>query len=134
MSDILDSLKTASFGQSTSLFGNGNAQQTEKAKSEYWLNIGYIADDGQHFVSLPKSGSPLDNVTPEEVKDPTSEYGQLLLASNSLLAQIKAVAATLQPGEAKILTGLTVQIRRKKATVTAVQDNSMNKFLKVMNF
>ena len=40
MSDILDSLKAASFGQSTSLFGNGNAQQSEKAKSEYWLNNG----------------------------------------------------------------------------------------------
>ena len=124
-SSILDSLK-GSFGNSN-VNGNGNGN---KPNSEYWVNIGYMADDGQHFISLPKGGCPLDNMEPDKVSNPDSEYGKLLLAQNFLLEQLKEVAKALQPGEAKTIDALTVQVRRRKAAVEMPTNTAANEFIK----
>lgn len=123
-SSILDALKNSSFAPAT---------KSEKPASEFWLNIGYMAEDGEHFVSLTKGGIPLDNMEPEKVSNPDSEYGQLLLASNYLLEALQNVAKQLMPGDARVLPDIQVQIRRKKEAVTT-QFNGNNKFIKAMNF
>lgn len=121
-SSILDALRS-----STSFNGNGNGNGN-KPQSEFWLNIGYEVDG--HFVSLPKGGVPIDNMEADKVSNPDSEYGQLLLAQNYLLKQLQELAKELMPGEAKTIPALTVQLRRKKASVEIPAEANSSKFIK----
>lgn len=93
----------------------GAAQQAERPKSRFWLNIGYasgVLDEhgADKFVSLP-AGIPLDGQERVNTNSRNAEFAAFQSARNDLLAQIMAVAENLQPGEEKLLQ-LQVQLRR----------------------
>jgi hypothetical protein len=92
--------------------GAGSTTQ-QRDPAQVWLNIGYLAADGETFVSLPQ-GAPLDTMKPFEVKGSSEKMKELRLEQNALLADFEEAAAQLQPGERKIIT-IQVEIRRRHA-------------------
>lgn len=95
------------------------AQQAEagatakRDPAQVWLNIGYLGEDGETFVSLPQ-GAPLDTMTAFEVKGSSEKMKALRLDQNALLADFEAAAAELAPGERRIVT-VQIEIRRRHA-------------------
>ena len=110
-----------------------DANNTDREPSEYWLNIGYYIENPntgeEQFISLLRGGVPLDNLEPERVSKPDSEYGQMLLAQNGLLKDLKEAAEKLGKGETK-RTNLCVEIRRKKDSVVEDINQEGNFFYK----
>jgi hypothetical protein len=95
--------------------GNKPAQQADRPKSQYWLNLGYTSDvedeDGSmRFVSLP-IGIPLDNQERLPTNSRNQEFAAFQSARNDLLDQIQEVAKSLEPGEYRTLN-LEIQLRR----------------------
>ena len=96
-------------------------------KAQFWINIGYVVEvqgeDGveQKFISLPM-GIPLDTQERLPTNSSNADFRALRSAQNDLLDQLKDVAATLQPGEEKIIGEgqLVIQLRRVKAEAAQI--------------
>lgn len=89
--------------------------RSAQPKAQFWLNIGYVAenanDDGSDaFIALPL-GIPLDTQKPVDTRSSNEGYRERMAARNDLLEQIMAVAETMAGGEEKILN-LHIQLRR----------------------
>lgn len=112
----------------------GRNGQTEE-KSEFWINIGYLAkgagENGEDiFVALPL-GLPLDTQKPLKTNSSNEAFAALQAARNDLWEQLMAVAHELKPGEDRILNAdapLQIQIRRVREETTVSVDESKNKF------
>lgn len=90
-----------------SLFAETAAEVTSKpkAKSEFWLNIGYInaGNTKYPFVSL-SLGVPVDSLILKDVskiKDP--EYANFMKRCNKLTSLITEAAKSLKPGQSVLL-------------------------------
>jgi len=105
-------------------FGQTRAQtqttgRDERPKAQFWLNIGYQAEEPEEdgsfrFISLP-AGIALDTQEPFPTNSRNHAFAELRAAQNQLLDDIMKFARTLKPGEEKILGnagGLQIQIRR----------------------
>ncbi len=99
--------------------GSSPSSRSDLPKATSWLNFGYtveIADGETRFVSLPV-GIPLDTMEPLTINSRNTEFAQFQAARNDVLTQIKEVAASMKPGEERIIcvdasSGLAVQLRR----------------------
>ena len=109
------------------------AAPQERAKAQYWLNVGYTVqeqtDEGivDTFISLPL-GIPLDDQKTLPTNSSNARYAALSSARNSLYEQLMAVCAELGDGEEQLLD-LQIQVRKvrsEQATVSAGE----NPFLK----
>lgn len=109
------------------------AAAQERAKAQYWLNVGYTVqeqtDEGvvDTFISLPL-GIPLDDQKTLPTNSSNARYAALSSARNSLYEQLMAVCAELGDGEEQLLD-LQIQVRKvrsEQATVSAGE----NPFLK----
>jgi hypothetical protein len=112
------------------------AANQDRPKSEFWLNIGYVAEgagkDGDDaFVSLPV-GIPLDTQEKLKTNSGNAEFAQLQAARNDLLDQLLEFAKTLKPGQDEIFD-IQVQIRRVRED-TPVSVGGDNKFARKLAF
>ncbi|QIG70474.1 RNA polymerase RNAP1 subunit A protein [Rhizobium phage RHph_N38] len=113
-------------------FGNPQAQRSnnnqtqERQKTEYWLNIGIVAQDGT-FVALP-NGLPLDTMEKRVIRGSNEEWNALQAASNSLLDMLLEQIKELAPGQEEVIDGLSIQVKRIKADAGAPTANA-NPFL-----
>ncbi|WWC81864.1 hypothetical protein [Burkholderia phage vB_BpP_HN04] len=98
---------------------NAAANKQELKKSQFWINIGYQAEiqteEGTElrFISLP-NGMALDDMEPVKVSGNNEVWLYQQSARNDLLAQLKAKAESLKPGE-EVLIGegpIVIQLRR----------------------
>lgn len=119
-------------------FGEGGKATAgqDRPKSQFWLNVGYVAEgegkEGEDaFVSLPV-GMALDSQEKLSTNSSNAEFAQLQAARNDLLDQLLALAEGLEPGEAKVFQ-LDVQIRRVRNEVEVPTD-ATNKFARKLNF
>ena len=113
--------------------GNNNAAASKKdlPKAQFWINIGYVVEvqgeDGveSKFISLPM-GIPLDTQEHLPTNSSNEMFRALRAAQNDLLDQLKDVAATLQPGEEKIIGEgqLVIQLRRVRAEAAPIAANA----------
>lgn len=96
-----------------------SAPSADRTPSNFWLNVGMTAGEGEkeRFVSLPM-GIALDNQKPIAVRGSNEDFNAFTVARNDLLDQLQNIAASLAPGEEKII-GLQVQLRRINDTVDA---------------
>jgi hypothetical protein len=116
--------------------GNKAAANQERPKSQFWLNIGYVAEgagkEGEDtFVSLP-TGLALDTMEKLSTNSSNQEFAQLQAARNDLLDQLLAQAKDLKPGEDMIFN-LQLQIRRVRED-QAVSTGEDNKFARKLAF
>lgn len=101
-------------------FNKKSASRSEvvdsKPVAQFWINVGIeIEISGTPtFVSLPL-GIPLDNLEPVRVPNSDSDYKDLCLVKNHLLALLKSKASELQPGDSELLLNASVQLYRKQA-------------------
>ncbi|QIG67716.1 RNA polymerase RNAP1 subunit A protein [Rhizobium phage RHph_Y38] len=102
------------------------AQAQERPKTEYWLNIGIVAQDGT-FVALPV-GLPLDTMEKRVIRGSNQEWNALQSASNSLLDMLLEQVKELSAGQEEVIEGLSIQVKRVKADAGAV-DANVNPFL-----
>lgn len=108
--------------------------------AKFWLNIGYEVEypvDGDttemRFLSLPM-GIGLDTQEKVATNSQSEVYAAFQTARNELHEQLMAVANTLKPGEAKIVsrdpvTGLCTQLRRVNDEKPAIKSD-VNPFTK----
>ncbi|WP_281523612.1 hypothetical protein [Turicimonas muris] len=90
------------------------ATATTKKESRFWLNVGVTIRLGEEevFCSLPL-GIALDDLKLRKVNGLES-VGQIQIAKGNQLAQsLKERAASLKPGEAVKVNGLTCELRRR---------------------
>jgi hypothetical protein len=100
-----------------------DAKGDKKPDALFWINIGYQqevdTDEGteQRFISLA-FGIPLDTQEILDTSKGTKAWRDQQAARNDLREQLLKVAATLQPGEERIVgtteVGLQIQLRRVK--------------------
>lgn len=120
-------------------FGQSNAATTstakaDKPKAQFWLNIGYVANEGsddEKFISLP-TGIPLDTQEPLPTNSSNADFRAMRCAQNDLLEQLIAYAQNLEPGEEGIIN-LQVQLRRVKAQEEAIPSDE-NKYARKLTF
>ena len=120
-------------------FGQSNAAattetKTAKPKAQFWLNIGYIANEGsddEKFISLP-TGIPLDTQEPLPTNSSNADFRAMRCAQNDLLEQLIEYAQNLEPGEEGIIN-LQVQLRRVKAQEEAIPSDE-NKYARKLTF
>lgn len=86
-----------------------NSTPAERDQSQFWLNVGYTADDGR-FVSLPY-GLPMDNMADVRVSGQNEEWVALSHARNDLKAELLEAAGQLEPGQ-EVIVQLEVRLRR----------------------
>ena len=120
------------FTKNTALKGKDTAAAKDLPKSQFWMNVGFVAEgagaEGEDvFVSLPY-GLPLDSMEHVNTKSKNADYTALQQARNGLLDQVKEAAAALQPGESMTVQ-LEVQIRRIEEEV-AEEPTTDNKFMR----
>ncbi|QXV74322.1 RNA polymerase RNAP1 subunit A protein [Rhizobium phage RHEph16] len=98
-------------------------QAQERPQTQYWLNIGIVAQDGT-FVALP-NGLPLDTMEKRTIRGSNQEWNALQSASNSLLDMLLEQIKELTPGQEEVINGLSIQIKRVKndAGVIAADSN-----------
>lgn len=125
------SIKT--FGQT---FGSAVANKsaaTERPKAKYWLNVGYMAGEGEDakFISLP-TGIPLDTQEHVSTKSSNADFRAMRCAQNDLLDQLTAFAEGLEPGEEGIIQ-LQVQLRRVKEEEADIPADE-NKYARKLTF
>ena len=125
------------FTKNTALKGKDTAAAKDLPKSQFWMNVGFVAEgagaEGEDvFVSLPY-GLPLDSMEHVNTKSKNENYVALQQARNGLLDQVKEAAATLQPGESMTVQ-LEVQIRRIEEEVeeTPTTDNKFMRSFKLI--
>ena len=124
----------ALFGVSASE-AQSTARGTDRPKSMEWVNVGITLPipqaDGtvvETFVTLP-FGIATDNLEPMEARGTSVEWHRMVAAKNFLLKHIKDTMAKLEPGQAVILPGLEVQLKRTAEAVVPSQDDSANPLL-----
>lgn len=116
-------------------FGQSNAAaKTDKPKAQFWLNIGYVANEGseeEKFISLP-TGIPLDTQEPLPTNSSNADFRAMRCAQNDLLEQLIEYAQNLEPGEEGIIN-LQVQLRRVKAEAADIPADE-NKYARKLTF
>ena len=119
-------------------FGQSNAAATtakvDKPKAQFWLNIGYVANEGsddEKFISLP-TGIPLDTQEPLPTNSSNADFRAMRCAQNDLLEQLIEYAQNLEPGEEGIIN-LQVQLRRVKAEAADIPADE-NKYARKLTF
>jgi hypothetical protein len=105
---------------------NAPAAREERPQTQYWLNIGIVAQDGT-FVALP-NGLPLDTMEHRLIRGSNAEWNALQSASNSLLDMILESVKVLNPGQEEVIEGLSIQVKRIKADAGEVKADD-NPFL-----
>lgn len=99
--------------------------------SELWLNVGFYVENPntgeEQFVSLSR-GIPLDNLEEDIVTRPDTDFGQMLLARNQVLRDLKEAGKKIEKGSIIKLPSLQVELRRKKDSVVESTDLSKNMF------
>ena len=109
------------------------AAPQERAKADYWLNVGYTVDEQtdegivQTFISLPL-GIPLDDQKTLPENSSNQRYAALSAARNDLYQQVMAACSELADGEERILD-LQIQIRKVRSEAASVPAGQ-NPFLK----
>ncbi len=109
------------------------AAPQERAKADFWLNVGYTVDEQtdegvvQTFISLPL-GIPLDDQKTLPENSSNQRYAALSAARNDLYQQVMAACGELADGEERILD-LQIQIRKVRGESATVAAGS-NPFLK----
>lgn len=118
-----------------------SAAAETRAKSEFWLNVGYTVevdtDEGvvERFVSLP-FGIPLDTMKPLDVSGNSDAFAYLRMAQNDLLEALLEAANELKPGESRVLGAgdqLSIEIRRVKGERTDLKPGA-NPFARKLTF
>lgn len=127
------SVEKFTFGQSNT---NNSAagSKTERPKAKFWLNIGYVANEGsedEKFISLP-TGIPLDTQEPLPTNSSNADFRAMRCAQNDLLAQLNAFAEKLEPGAEGIIH-LQVQLRRVKEAEADIPAEE-NKYARSITF
>lgn len=119
-------------------FGQYNAAastaKADKPKAQFWLNIGYVANEGsddEKFISLP-TGIPLDTQEPLPTNSSNADFRAMRCAQNDLLEQLIQYAQNLEPGEEGIIN-LQVQLRRVKAQEESIPADE-NKYARKLTF
>lgn len=112
------------------------ASKEQRPMSQYWLNIGYVAEgagkDGEDtFVSLP-TGIALDSMERLKTNSSNQEFAQLQAARNDLLDQILTQAKALAPGE-EMVFNLQLQLRRVREE-QQISVGADNKFTAAIQF
>jgi 2-methylcitrate dehydratase PrpD len=89
-----------------------SGQTAEREPTKVWINVGMRAGEGENerFVSLPK-GIPLDDMKAIPLRGTNEDFNAFTAGRNDLLADIKAIAEQLAPGDEAFLS-LEVQVRR----------------------
>lgn len=126
------SIQKFTFGQSNA--AATSTAKTDKPKAQFWLNIGYIANEGsddEKFISLP-TGIPLDTQEPLPTNSSNADFRAMRCAQNDLLEQLIEYAQNLEPGEEGIIN-LQVQLRRVKAQEEAIPSDE-NKYARKLTF
>lgn len=108
-----------------SIFGGADkaapasGNKTDRAPSQYWLNIGKEAGEGDtaRFVSLPM-GVAVDGMKPTAIRGSNEDYNAFTATRNAMLERIVAICGELEPGEER-LVNLQVQLRRIAGEVEA---------------
>jgi hypothetical protein len=107
-----------------------------KDKSQLWLNVGMNLPIQQPdgtienvFVTLP-FGLAIDTMSKSEMKGSSTEYAKLHQAKNWLLEQLQDAGQKLSPGDAHLINGLQLQLRR--VGETAVVDPGTNQYIAAM--
>lgn len=126
------SIQKFTFGQSNA--AATSTTKTDKPKAQFWLNIGYVANEGseeEKFISLP-TGIPLDTQEPLPTNSSNADFRAMRCAQNDLLEQLIEYAQNLEPGEEGIIN-LQVQLRRVKAEVADIPADE-NKYARKLTF
>jgi hypothetical protein len=105
---------------------NAAPAREERPQTQYWLNIGIVANDGT-FVALP-NGLPLDTMEKRTIRGSNQEWNALQSASNSLLDMILEQVKVLNPGQEEVIDGLSIQVKRIKTDAGEVKADD-NPFL-----
>lgn len=125
------SIQKFTFGQSNATASTAKA---DKPKAQFWLNIGYVANEGsddEKFISLP-TGIPLDTQEPLPTNSSNADFRAMRCAQNDLLEQLIEYAQNLEPGEEGIIN-LQVQLRRVKAEAADIPADE-NKYARKLTF
>lgn len=126
------SIQKFTFGQSNA--AATSTAKTDKPKAQFWLNIGYVANEGsedEKFISLP-TGIPLDTQEPLPTNSSNADFRAMRCAQNDLLEQLIQYAQNLEPGEEGIIN-LQVQLRRVKAEAADIPADE-NKYARKLTF
>lgn len=126
------SIQKFTFGQSNT--AATSTAKADKPKAQFWLNIGYVANEGsedEKFISLP-TGIPLDTQEPLPTNSSNADFRAMRCAQNDLLEQLIQYAQNLEPGEEGIIN-LQVQLRRVKAEAADIPADE-NKYARKLTF
>lgn len=127
------SIQKFTFGQSNAA-ASTTETKTAKPKAQFWLNIGYVANEGsdeEKFISLP-TGIPLDTQEALPTNSSNADFRAMRCAQNDLLEQLIEYAQNLEPGEEGIIN-LQVQLRRVKAEAADIPADE-NKYARKLTF
>ena len=123
-----------SFAKTFGKTSASNAASESKPKAQFWLNIGYVANEGtedEKFISLP-TGIPLDTQEHLPTNSSNADFRALRCAQNDLLEQLVAFAEGLEPGEEGVIQ-LQVQLRRVKEEAAPIAADE-NKYARKLTF
>lgn len=126
------SIEKFTFGKSNAT--SSSAAKADKPKAQFWLNIGYVANEGTEdakFISLP-TGIPLDTQEPLPTNSSNEDFRAMRSAQNDLLAQLIEFAEGLEPGAEGVIQ-LQVQLRRVKAPAEDIKPDE-NKYARKLTF
>lgn len=126
------SIEKFTFGKSNAAASSANKES--KPKAQFWLNIGYTANEGtaeEKFISLP-TGIPLDTQEALATNSSNEDFRAMRCAQNDLLEQLTAFAEKLEPGQEGIIQ-LQVQLRRVKAVAEDIKPDE-NKYGRSLTF
>lgn len=126
------SIEKFTFGKANT--ASNSAAKADKPKAQFWLNIGYVANEGTEdakFISLP-TGIPLDTQEPLPTNSSNEDFRAMRSAQNDLLAQLIEFADGLEPGAEGIIQ-LQVQLRRVKAPAEDIKPDA-NKYARKLTF
>lgn len=123
-----------SFAKTFGKTAASNSASESKPKAQFWLNIGYVANEGtedEKFISLP-TGIPLDTQEHLPTNSSNADFRALRCAQNDLLDQLLDFAKDLEPGAEGIIQ-LQVQLRRVKAPEADIPADE-NKYARTLSF
>jgi len=91
----------------------------ERPKPQVWLNIGITVpmenpqtgEVEDTFISLPM-GIGVDTMDNVEGRGSNQNWANMVQAKNFLLDELKKAAEGIEPGNAELVSGLEIQIRR----------------------
>lgn len=126
------SIEKFTFGKTNA--ASNSAAKADKPKAQFWLNVGYVANEGTEdakFISLP-TGIPLDTQEPLPTNSSNEDFRAMRCAQNDLLAQLIEFAEGLEPGAEGVIQ-LQVQLRRVKAPAEDIKPDE-NKYARKLTF